>query len=88
MARINNEEEIQLVLNQNQREKSLFLDLTPHVLPKKNFLLKVVSPAISVPLIMDVRRKKGLKQGQSKTSHRWFTEEPTHQCGLILAFSV
>ena len=40
---------LQLVLYQIQREKSLFLYLTPHVLSKKKILLKVVASALSVP---------------------------------------
>ena len=64
MMKKKNEEKILLVLNQNHREKSLFVDLTPHVLSKKKKkILKVVAPALLVPLLMDVRRKKGLKQG-------------------------
>ena len=62
---------VQLILYQIQREKSLFLDLTTYV-----FLLKVVAPALSVPLIKDVRRKKGL------------TEEQTYKVGFFLASSV
>ena len=41
-------QKLQLVLYQIQREKSIFLDLTPHVL-SKSFLLKATTPALSVP---------------------------------------
>ena len=42
----------------NLEENSLFLDLKPYA-----FLLKAVAPALSVPLVTNVRRKKGVDNG-------------------------
>ena len=37
-----------------QRKNSLFLDLKPYA-----FLLKVVTPALSIPQVLNLRRKEG-----------------------------
>ena len=42
----------------NPEENSLFLDLKPYA-----FLLKAVASALSVPLVTNLRRKKGVDSG-------------------------
>ena len=42
----------------NLEENSLLLDLKPYA-----FLLKVVASALSVPLVMNLRRKEGVDSG-------------------------
>ena len=46
----------------NPEENSLFLDLKPYA-----FLLKVVAPALSVPLVTNLRRKEGVDSGAIPT---------------------
>ena len=42
----------------NPEENSLFLDLKPYA-----FLLKAVAPALSAPLVTNLRRKEGVDSG-------------------------
>ena len=46
----------------NPEENSLFLDLKPYA-----FLLKAVAPALSVPLVTNLRRKEGVDSGAIPT---------------------
>ena len=46
----------------NPEENSLFLDLKPYA-----FLIKAVAPALSVPLVTNLRRKEGVDKGAVPT---------------------
>ena len=66
-------QKLQIGLYLIQRENSLFLDLKPYA-----FLLKAVAPALSVPLVTNLRQKEGVdsgavQQGQPFLCLLWMT---------------